>query len=374
MNEHDDGPTRSWDDDPLTRQLRGLVRADAAAPEHGPAAAIRTVRRRVVTRVAGTAALVAALAVGVPFGVSLGSTDAAPLLVATQEPSPTASEPDMPTVPEPSVPSSEPSPAPSAEVVTAEPTSDPPPAPEPTPEAPAPPAREVLRVEATTSGPATGGDLAGLALVPASDLVDVDAGAPGSWAMAGCGAPGGPADEGRTGWAAQDVYGGDSGYSLAVAGYADEQTAALAVSDLATRAATCFGGSVDGIDRGEWVWRERSMSDSGFVGTSRWYEPAGETELAALDDPTSPGYGLHVLRPGRFVVVVREGRFVSLSVMNADYDGGSAIAVAEGVTDPGAGTYPADATEPAAQFVDRVLQETRDRALGAVRAAAAHTG
>ncbi|MFC3686834.1 hypothetical protein [Aquipuribacter hungaricus] len=376
MSRHDDHLGDAREHDSLERGLRGLVSTDWQAPEGGAGAAVRTVRRRVLARAAGTAALVVAVAVAVPFGLSFGSTTAAPLLVATQAPSPTAAEPTpsatpsaapsvVPSVPAVVAPAAEPSQEPSEE-----------PSEEPSQEPSALPVREVLQVTATASGPSAAGDLVGLALVGADELLDGDAGAPASWPLWGCRGTGAPLDDERTGWSAQSVSIGDSGRRLAAASYPDEATAARAFDALAAHAASCTDGAVTGGDggTGSLVWRERSRSDTVLTGTGRWFEEPSADELATLADPEAAAYGLMVVRPGEFVAAVREGRVVALAVVRVDYGGGGVIAAVDGDTRTGAGTLSGESSQTPQQFVDRLLQEARSSASRVAGEAAAHAG
>ena len=128
---------------PLVRERRGLVRTDAPVPTGGARVAIRTGRGRAVRRVVATTALVAVVLVGVPVALSGGGTTAAPVQVATAEPSPTAAEPSRPAVPSdaagPTTPAPAEPPATAAAPGTPTPPVVPPPeAADPTPTAPDP--------------------------------------------------------------------------------------------------------------------------------------------------------------------------------------------------------------------------------------------
>jgi len=134
--------------DPLVSELRGLVRTDSRAPTGGARVAIRAGRGRLMRRVVGTAGVVAALLVGVPVALSVGGTTAAPVRLATQEPSPTVAEPSVPAAPSPAAPS----PAVPVPSVTASPE---PLDPAPTPTSPTAPLSGPAPVGPDDSGPAT---------------------------------------------------------------------------------------------------------------------------------------------------------------------------------------------------------------------------
>ena len=316
-----------------TRRLRGLEDGVVVPPPRSAASARRTAGRRHAGRVAGAALLVATVVVGVPVGMSLGGTSAAPLEVATQEPQEVATQPSAPAEqpsppavadpPSSVVPTDEPSAAPSAE----------PPVDEP---APVP-----LVVVGTEQGPSYAGELAGLPLFTEELLPEGDMGGPDGWDVGTCGSAGTPGDELRTGWAAQSVYGGDAGSSVMVAAYPDEATAARVVAALGERAAACWRDVVPLFPGGPVTttyWLEQSRSATAITGTVRFYHELDEAEQARVDAGVVDGYAPVVIRSGQVVAAASDGRHVALVVTSDDYGGGNILAELAGDTRPGAGT------------------------------------
>jgi hypothetical protein len=351
------------DDQDLTRQLKGLVVHDWEVPAGGAGAAVRTGRRRLVTKAVGAAALVGAVAVGVPVGLAMGETAAAPpVQVATQDAEPVveSSTPVEASTAPPQVPSPEPD----------QPTTTPEPStPDPVP-SPEPPAPVQLDVTATAQGPATAGELADLDVAAVlSDYGWEGGGGEADWSLPWCtpepGADVVATGDGRTGWASQEVWGGDSGARLSVASYPDEAAAAQGLERMAARLAGCLAGPLDyGTTPSSSSWRELSRADAAITGTTRIYAELSADETAYLDQ-RQPDEA-YPLRPGAVVVAQREGRFVALAVMVDEYALGNSLAELEGDTRPGAGLQ-ADWWDAQAELDDTLARgdETAARLLDA---------
>ena len=280
------------EDRQISEGLRRLGGQDWQPPEFGPAAAVRTARRRAGVQVAGLVTAVAAVALAVPVALSQGPVAApAPPAVGTVViPSPSVAAP----VPTPSAPP----PAPTPEVTAVTEPSQPP----STPVVGPGPLRLVAKEEST--GPLSGGTLTGLRVrdvEPGSDaLAGAESGVSSStsWLVDPCGDGPPASDEARTGFYSAFVP-GDVAPVYEAATYPDAATAARVVQEVADEVVRCRSGSGT-------VWR--LWDGSG---------PEGEVDVVSYDvsgavaegGTATPQYGqvFRVASNGTTVVVTGFG-------------------------------------------------------------------
>jgi hypothetical protein len=295
MSRRDEAADPGQDAD-LVQALRGLLNTDYEVPSDGARTAVRTVRRRVVGRVLGTSLVVAALAIGVPLGLAAVDPSAAPVLVATQDPAPTAPtapEPSMPAAPTPEAPATGPSAptSPSAPPGAAT-TSVGPTAAEPASRAP-------LVVSVDPSTPVRAGELVGL---PATEhmegiaLEHVSA----SWSLDLCGRSGWTSDAARTGWMSEG-YTHESLDVEEAAVYATDGEAQAALTELTEAVQECAarGRQADGT-----TWTHVVVTDDGLEALQRYLDEPTHT----FDD-VGDAYATEVVRlrlDGRVLVMQQQ--------------------------------------------------------------------
>lgn len=342
--EHPSVPTGP---DPVADLLGGLRDGVAAPAPRSAAAARRTASRRQGARLAAAGAAVAVLVVGVPLGVSLGATEAAPLPPSISQPSPTAAAPTSAPPSSPDVPTPIP-PAPSPSVG---PTSPPPssaaatagdaavPGPRPTL---GPRPTGALEVADSDGVPVTAGELAGVDL-GTSEPDDGETGVFGraTWSLDPCEPTAWPLDGARTGWASHGFAQGDGAYTREVAVYADEAAAEAALEAFRRVAEACWADPGD--TSAALIWDETTPAgdeQTVFAGTLRAFDPEGIETWGA--------------REGMVWTAVRQGRTVAL-VTSADLHLGGWVAAVQGDTRSGAGS----AGDDAAGYVTFRLDDVR---------------
>ena len=220
----------------ISEGLRRLGRQDWRPPELGPAAAVRTARRRAGVQVAGLVTAVAAVALAVPVALSQEPVAAPvpPAVSTVVTPSPSVEAP----VPTPSAPP----PAVSPEVTAVTEPTQPPSTPVLGP--------GLLRLSAKeeSTGPLSAGTLAGLRVrdvEPGSDaLAGAESGVSSgtSWLVDPCGDGPPYSDEFRTGFYSAIVP-GDVAPVYEAATYPDAAIAARVVQGLADEVGRCRTGT-----------------------------------------------------------------------------------------------------------------------------------